>query len=359
MEDNTEAKKNFIQQHMDDSVLKNADDATREEYRRLVEEGVAAEWPVALHAKAYGCYGGNSVFETDWNESKRCLLKLCELTGEPGYYNTLGYIFYYGRCNGGVPEYDEAFKYFSVAAAHGWFEALYKLADMFAGGKGVPKSLTAASQIITNIYDENLDNFCREIYDSKFADVALRMGGIFENGWGVEKDAKMAYYYYTQACFAIEKRMEHFDYYGDSKVKRNAYESRERVKKLLPDDYFTQYVTTETPEPLALMMSCCTGIDMTVDIVKNHYVMHVKMFSGEGEPSKTLLTYPEMGYCELTDETDVYLMGVESLSTYELPMRAFITRYYYDSANGKWDFLCSDQVMFSVKCKEFIFYQKT
>ena len=49
----------------------------------------------------------------------------------------IGYIYYYGRCWDGQPQYDEAFRYFSVGAAGGIYESRYKLADMFAKGYGV------------------------------------------------------------------------------------------------------------------------------------------------------------------------------------------------------------------------------
>lgn len=83
-------KKEYIENYVDNQDSVPADE--REKFRAYVEEGCEKEWPVALDAKAYGCYGGNSIFKCDWNESLRCLLKLVELTEEPFYYNTIGYI---------------------------------------------------------------------------------------------------------------------------------------------------------------------------------------------------------------------------------------------------------------------------
>jgi TPR repeat protein len=68
------------------------------------------------------------------------MIRLFELTDNPQYANTLGYIYYYGRCNNGVPEYDQAFYYFSYAAANGLYEGMYKLADLFWHGYGCKKA---------------------------------------------------------------------------------------------------------------------------------------------------------------------------------------------------------------------------
>ena len=93
--------------------------------------------------------------------------------------NTLGYIAYYGRCEDGIPDYETAYKYFSFAAFNGVYEAQYKIADMFQKGNGVTRSPETAQGMIQRLYNENLRYIQRGIFASKFADVALRMGGLF------------------------------------------------------------------------------------------------------------------------------------------------------------------------------------
>ncbi len=75
------------------------------------------------------------------------------------YANTLGYIYYYGRCNGGVPEYDKAFYYFGIAAANGLYEGMYKLADMFRHGYGCRESRHTARNLYGMVYEDSLKHF--------------------------------------------------------------------------------------------------------------------------------------------------------------------------------------------------------
>ena len=115
-------------------------------YKQMVLQGVEKDWPEALEALAYASYGGNNVFPENWKKSEECLLRLIELSDapNPAYYNTLGYIYYYGRTTNRVPQYEKAYQYFSIAAIDGLFEATYKTADMLIAGKGVPKNIPAA-----------------------------------------------------------------------------------------------------------------------------------------------------------------------------------------------------------------------
>ena len=100
-----------------------------ETYRKLVLMGVKLDWPEALEALAYGSYGGNNVFAEDYSLAEYCLQRLIRVQEDPSpfYYNSLGYIYYYGRTNGGEPEYDKAYAYFSVGAVHGIFESMYRI----------------------------------------------------------------------------------------------------------------------------------------------------------------------------------------------------------------------------------------
>ena len=108
----------------------------KEVVKRIVDEECENEDLSAMYIKGYGCYGGDHIYDCDWEESRRLITKLFEKTENPTYANTLGYIYYYGRCNKGVPEYDKAFQYFSIGATHGVMESMYKQADMYLSGKG-------------------------------------------------------------------------------------------------------------------------------------------------------------------------------------------------------------------------------
>lgn len=192
-------------------------------YRLFVEELAKVDNKRALHALGYGTYGGNRAFPCDWERSREVITRYYEIstddTERAFLANTLGYIYYYGRCNGGVPEYEKAYRYFDFAAWSGVYEAQYKIADMYKNGYGVPKSLEISHNIIYRLYKENLKHISEGNFDCKFADVALRMGSIFVEYENEEDcDWDTAFYYYLQAEFAIRMRMMEMNYYGDSKV---------------------------------------------------------------------------------------------------------------------------------------------
>lgn len=216
-------KERLIEDLENDAVMNEADDNRIALYRLFAEELAEANNIYGLNAVGYGCYGGNRAFDCDWIRSRDCIARLFEIEDEMPkkafLANTLGYIYYYGRCNNGNPEYELAYKYFSFAAFNEVYEAQYKIADMFKNGYGVVKSPETAKNIIGRLYNENIKYIRDGEFNCKFADVALRMGGMYaESDDNEGNDYEAALYYYTQAEFAIRMRMLEANYYGDSKV---------------------------------------------------------------------------------------------------------------------------------------------
>ena len=216
-------KERLIENLENDAVMNEATDEHIALYRLFAEELAETNNIYGLNAVGYGCYGGNRAFDCDWSRSRDCIARLFEIEDEMPkkafLANTLGYIYYYGRCNDGNPEYELAYKYFSFAAFNEVYEAQYKIADMFKNGYGVAKSPETAKNIIGRLYNENIKYIRDGEFNCKFADVALRMGGMYAGNEDNESnDYKEALYYYTQAEFAIRMRMLEANYYGDSKV---------------------------------------------------------------------------------------------------------------------------------------------
>ena len=330
-----------------------------DEFKAYVEEGCKKEWVVALDTKAYGCYGGNKIFECDWTMSRDCLLKLVELTEEPFYYNTLGYIYYYGRCNNGVPEYDKAFQYFAVGAAHGIFESMYKIADMFIAGKGCLKNPAAGAKIILSMFNENMDIFCENGFDSKFSDVALRVGGLFEKGIGVEQSFEDAFAFYNEAKMAIDKRIKEYDFYGDKKVQKNIEEALERVREKLPEDFFKDKITLDNPAPMGLLLSKSAGLDLTLVSGLEGYKLRAKGLASEDECGQVVFNIPEIDYCKLINEVELTLEPKTEILTKvsDMPYNAFVTEIIYDEGNDVWKFACGESVMLALKTDGFVFYK--
>ena len=352
-----EKKQEFIIEYYDTEDRVNFTPEDREKLKSYVEEGCKKKWPVALEFKAYACYGGNDIYDCDWYASRDCLLTLVDIVGEenPMLYNTLGYIYYYGRCNDGVPEYDLAFKYFSVGSANGVFESMYKLSDMFSKGLGVPKNLMASARIITGMYDENLEIFCNEGFSGKFADVALRLGGLYEKGAGLDMDPEKAYYYYLQASYAIDRRIRDYSCYGDEKVKQSIAQALERAEAKLGENYHTGSRSYEAPAPFGIMLSESSGMDVELFKKGRKHYLRATRLAGEDCLKKVLITIPEAGYCSLVNDFTLYIKGISNINVDELPSKAFITAIHYDEQENLWEFACRDRVLLSFTCKEFVF----
>lgn len=282
-------------------------------YRAFAEELANVGNRYGLEAVGYGCYGGNRAFDCDWFRSRDCITELFENPKETSkrefHANTLGYIYYYGRCNGGVPEYEKAYRYFSFAAFNGVYEARYKIADMYQNGYGVVQSKETADNIICDLYEENLKYIRDGIFNCKFADVALRMGNrCIDREYEEEKDYDVAMYYYTQAAFAIRMRMLEANYYGDGKVCDAISSAIEKVKeatgfrtkKSVRYDSLTNLLDKEVVNGRKL--------DLTVKKTGNlTYRMTFRPHqnaAGSGK-RRLFLTVPEIGLCGMLDKLSV------------------------------------------------------
>ena len=93
-----EDKRHFIN-YYDGEEFKELNDEQKTIYRKTVDELCLKNDEIALRIKGYACYGGNDIYPCNWNISKDCLMKLFKKTGDACAANSLGYIFYYGRCN--------------------------------------------------------------------------------------------------------------------------------------------------------------------------------------------------------------------------------------------------------------------
>ena len=97
-------KEAWLRPFEEDENLRMMDEETLAKARRYTEELCREDNVFALRLKGYACYGGNRLYECDWTAARDCMLRLRELADDAEYANTLGYIYYYGRCNGGEPE---------------------------------------------------------------------------------------------------------------------------------------------------------------------------------------------------------------------------------------------------------------
>lgn len=304
-------KEHYISQLGNDDRLKIATELELTVYRKFIDDLIPKDNYTALRCKGYGCYGGDPAYECDWNTALECVTRLYELTGKPMYANTLGYIYYYGRCWDGEPKYDEAFKYFSVGAAGFYYESRYKLADMFVHGYGVPKNTKIAYTIVSELYDQNVKYMLDGNFDCKFADVALRLGSYTESGYGKYTNIHHAYKYYLQADFAIRQRLK-YDHYGDLSV---ADSIRKRFNNLLESGQIKKpkrsaYV--DLYELLWLHLKNYRKLRLDMKPMKNGEIklsIRIVPFKEEKYPPKLFITEAQTGFCGMLETLSVRAKG--------------------------------------------------
>lgn len=233
-----EDNKSFVAENPADKIP----DIFKDKYRSYVEILCDKNIELGLLEKAYGSYTGNAIYPQDWSTAEENLLKLVDVCKNPWAANSLGYIYYYGRTNNGVSDYEKALKYFTIAQMAGITEAKYKLCDMLTEGKGFPAKMPEiAFKSISNMYNELLNEFRGENYSCEFADVAVRMGNYYYDlAKEDHRSLFFAYQYYMIAKYALELRMKHDPQYGDESVMKRLLpkyqDAKERFHKDLQDN---------------------------------------------------------------------------------------------------------------------------
>ena len=143
-------------------------------------------------------YNGRFV-EQNFNTAFR-LYKTAADAGELRAICNCGYCFFYGRHQD--IDYAEAFRYFSLGALlYNDANCLYKLGDMYQNGCGVDKNEKYAYLL----YERALDR-CAEIDDACIADVQLRMGRCLLHGTGTAVDVERAHTLLNFALINFYKR---------------------------------------------------------------------------------------------------------------------------------------------------------
>jgi len=181
-------------------------------------------------------YGGRVGGKPDYVNAR----KYYEVADRLGYTlasENLAYIFYYGF--GTDVNYEKAYLYFSKAALTGRYEATYKLGDMFRNGYYVEKN----DKMTAYLYRRALDLVWKdEMSNEKFTGcVYQRVGDLYYEGIGVEKNDAEAFKYYQLAeCYYYKQIAEGDNYHIDqvSEVIEKQKKLRKRLQKTLPDFEF-------------------------------------------------------------------------------------------------------------------------
>lgn len=137
-------------------------------------------------------YNGARGFEQSF-EKAMFYYKLAAARGNRQARENLGYCYYYGR--GGAPDYEAAFRCFSLGAFEGSAVSLYKIGDMYLKGLYVEKD----EQEAFRIYMSCLRAISQEDESRASGPVHLRLGRMFLEGVGTEQSTANALICFNKA----------------------------------------------------------------------------------------------------------------------------------------------------------------
>lgn len=220
----------FLDTIMMDDLVDSLDEEKLQLFQRFTNTLVQQQSIVGLETMAECSGGGNVAFSCDWSICCDCLQKLYEMTGEASYAIGLADIYYHGRSNRGIPQYEKAFSYLSIGVAAGSDEAKLQLAEMFFQGYYVVKNQKVAMNLYQEVYQENLKIFEKGFFDCKLAEVCYRLGEI----WYEAEHLKKASYFLLQAQLAIQKRRQQTHLNDDLELYDRIVEALEKCYRRQP-----------------------------------------------------------------------------------------------------------------------------
>lgn len=160
----------------------------------ISEEGEDAA--IAMNNLGAQYYDGGRGFEQDFGKAVHYYEMAAE-NGNRQAQENLGYCYYYGR---NMPvDYEKAYQYFALGALDGHLISLYKIGDMYLNGYYVKKNEKEAFHIFVHC----LEMMTEEAEKYVSGPVHLRLGKMFLNGLGTDRNAKSALICYQKAEAAL------------------------------------------------------------------------------------------------------------------------------------------------------------
>jgi len=344
-----------------DLIIK--DDAKVNLYKKIMEIACASGDELAMYVRGYAAYGGNEIYPCDWKMSEKYLLALLEgvetSDEEKGFIsNSLGYIYYYGRNNSGVPDFDKALRYYTIGAGCGVTESVYKLGDMSLNGLGIPKNIYGAFIQYSRVFNDSRIAFLNGDMNCKLADASLRMGGLCENGLYLKKDYDMAYYFYSIADYAIKNRMKVMDFYGDETVKSNIDRSMERIRTKISDDDPDMKVSRASfPEHIVMLLEGGETIEVQWEDLKDSVKLTAHRISGpdQQKPPMLLIVHANAHYCKMVDTVVEYASSIRAFRI-KGNLKSFRANTININKNtGKFDFYYNGELTACIDAGSFIY----
>ena len=355
-----------------DEDLKKATSEEKALFKDFVKKLYVLGDVTAIRILAWSHYKGNACYRQNWKKAEKYLLELYNRTSDPAAANGLGYIYYHGRTNENIGEYEKAFSYFAYAALDGIDESIYMVADMLIHGTGVKKNIDMGVEMLVTGYRETQDDFCRGIYDSRFAEYAYRMGEACQEGLLYGLGNRDAYRFYLEAKYALVKRRP-FKFYGEETRIEKVTRKLETMREELHIDPDRSELKADYPIFINQLFESRLPVKVTVYKKrggKDYYLKMSRLSFREllgrlgdipedgnmGEPAmrKILITYPELSYTTVSAEIEFRLEEGEILKLPEHGKPFFSDSFRKNEVTGALEFYAHGDLVAALDAKWYV-----
>lgn len=369
--------RHVISSYETDDDLKEATPEAIALYRDFVRRLYRVGDVHAIRILAFGYMDGGAAYRQNFELARIYMQELYDRTGDPLAANALGYLYYYGLTNNGIPQYDKAFPLFSYGVLDGIDESVYMAAIMLIHGRGTVKNIDMGLNLLVDGYRNCLYDFCREIFDCRFAEFAMHMGDCCLDGVIYGMGMKDAYRFFLEAQYAAEKRREAGDplaVVDEEKIERTLSYIREQVEldparnelkadfpvyinQIYEDRYPVRVSITENKEANEITLTI-RKFDLK-DLFR-HFHISLEDVGPASEDMKAelspkiLTTYPELSWTELVSEIEYTL---ENGTILKLPDRKgpFLSDgFRKDDATNALEFYAHGEVVAAVEADWYV-----
>lgn len=306
-----------------------------------------------------GLYYSGVYVKQDFYKAKQYYLKSIEVGNNPRALLNLGYIYYYGRCDG-KPDYENAFKcYIKIALMNDvdvQNEALYKISDMYDRGYFVKQDRKYAESLIDPLLEqENLKEGMEE--ESVLGDILIRYAKFSSKDY--QKENYDPYFYWKYNALANAAITERYDglWFGDKELIKKAKEGIAVANNDCVDDipYSKRNIDSEivfkTLQDMSLFFrnweSMILPTNVAISKDKKNIIIRMQCFN-------QFVSIPEIGYADRIQKIDLIYENASSSFIGTLNIDEIRSRVYveYDENkrfhNYQLFFKVEDQTLFTI-----------
>lgn len=349
------ALQEFIKSN-DEKEFKTMDEETKKRYRLCMDKLCIIDSNTLLMLGDM-IYKGNSIFKKDWSRCCDIYEEYYERSGDASIMDILGDLYCSGCRNGGVGEYDKAFRCYSIGHAVGDNKSSIKLGDLFAKGLGTRKNEEAAIEIYWKVYADEKEHFTKGWFCCEFVNAATRLGDYYKNGIESVNNDDLALCFFLEANLAIRKRMELVKRDDDLDILAYIQKS---LNELLKDTKAKMTMKSDYPFVLKHIMRDGRRIKVKVKEDKDssyrleaRYLMTLEEIDEDDVEPYILLTCSEIAHSGLYDK--VVMKAAKNAKVDIVDGSDEFIYNHMNKYNDAWHFYYDEKLTAIIKADEFSF----